>query len=250
MAGEHRMNTPEGKRLLAALRGADYAHAGEETAIELALADWHKSSRRRILDAGCGRGGTAHYLQSHGWGLVTGVDRDSTSIDHARKNYPHLAFAAADLTDAQSLPDGPFDGITMFNVLYAISDQAAALKALRTVAATGAQLMIFDYTGTAGYSKAISSLHPEFGLWHPPVPAKMSATLQAVGWHLVTTHSLNREYERWYADLVSRFTTREAALASVADEATIAYARGFYANLLHLIREGALGGAIFHAEAA
>lgn len=244
------MNTPEGKRLLAALRGADYAHAGEETAIELALAEWPKNSRRRILDAGCGRGGTAHFLRTHGWGLVTGVDRDSDSIDHAREKYPEVTFATADLTDARSLPDGPFDGITMFNVLYAISDQAAALKALRTVAAPGAQLMIFDYTGTGGYEKAVASLHPEFALWHPPIMAKMSATLQAAGWDLVTTHSLNREYERWYADLVSRFTTRQTALASVADEATIAYAKGFYANLLHLIREGALGGAIFHAEAA
>lgn len=244
------MNTPEGKRLLAALRGADYAHAGEETAIEMALADWPKTSRRRILDAGCGRGGTAHFLQTKGWGIVTGVDRDASSIDHAREKYPEVTFATADLTDAQTLPDGPFDGITMFNVLYAISDQAAALKALRSVAAPGAQFMIFDYTDSVGYSKAIASLHAEFGLWHPPVIAKMSAMLQAAGWHLVTTHSLNREYERWYADLVSRFTTRQAALATVADDATIAYAKGFYANLLHLIREGALGGAIFHAEAA
>lgn len=244
------MNTPEGKRLLSALRGADYAHAGEETAIELALADWPKSPRRRILDAGCGRGGTAHFLQSHGWGLVTGVDRDSASIDHAREKYPETTFATADLTDAPSLPDGPFDGITMFNVLYAISDQAAALKSLRTVAAPSARLMIFDYTGTSGYAKAIASLHSEFGLWHPPVPATISSTLRAAGWHLVATHSLNRKYERWYADLVSRFTTRQAMLASVADEATIAYAKGFYANLLHLIREGVLGGAIFHAEAA
>ncbi len=244
------MNTPEGKRLLSALRGADYAHAGEETAIEMALANWPKSSRRRILDGGCGRGGTAHFLQTHGWGLVTGVDRDADSVAHARENYPEVTFATADLMDAQSLPDGPFDGITMFNVLYAISDQAAALKALRTVAATGAQLMIFDYTGTSGYEKAVASIHQEFALWHPPVIAKMPAMLQSAGWHLLATHSLNREYERWYADLVSRFTTRQAALAAATDEATIAYAKGFYSNLLHLIRSGAVGGAIFHAEAA
>lgn len=243
------MNTPEGKRLLSALRGADYAHAGEETAIEMALADWPKSSRRRILDAGCGRGGTAHFLQTKGWGIVTGVDRDASSIDHAREEYPEVTFATADLTEALTLPDGPFDGITMFNVLYAIPNQAAALKALRTVAAPGAQLMIFDYTETGGYEKAVASLHPEFALWHPPVMAKMPATLQAAGWRLVTTYSINREYERWYADLVSRFTTRQAVLASVADDTMIAYARGLYANLLHLIREGALGGAIFHAEA-
>ena len=49
---------------------------------------------------------------------------------------------------------------------------------------------------------------------------------------------------------MSRFTTRQTAMASVADEATINYAKGLYSNLLHLIREGALGGAIFHAEAA
>ncbi|MCP4315878.1 MAG: class I SAM-dependent methyltransferase [Hyphomicrobiales bacterium] len=62
------MNSYLGKQLLALVRQGNYAHAGEEEAIELAMADLPKDAGQELLDAGCGRGGTAAYLQAHGWG--------------------------------------------------------------------------------------------------------------------------------------------------------------------------------------
>ena len=53
------MNSFQGKQALALIRGGDYAHAGEEEAIELTLSSVEKNSATQILDAGCGRGGTA-----------------------------------------------------------------------------------------------------------------------------------------------------------------------------------------------
>ena len=47
------MNSYLGKRILALVRDGDYAHAGEEEAIALAMAPLAKDARRRILDAGC-----------------------------------------------------------------------------------------------------------------------------------------------------------------------------------------------------
>ena len=55
------MNSFEGKRILALVRDAAYAHAGEEEAIALALGGIAKEHERRVFDVGCGLGGTAEY---------------------------------------------------------------------------------------------------------------------------------------------------------------------------------------------
>ena len=82
------MNSFEGKRILALIRDGDYAHAGEEEAIERAFRSIPKSADRWMLDVGCGRGGTAEYLRRHGWGHAEGLDRDADSIEYARATYP------------------------------------------------------------------------------------------------------------------------------------------------------------------
>jgi hypothetical protein len=53
-----RLNSYQGKRLLALARGADYAHAGETEAIDLVWSGLPKSRTQNVLDAGFGRGGT------------------------------------------------------------------------------------------------------------------------------------------------------------------------------------------------
>ena len=63
-----RMNSITGKQILALARGGDYAHPGEEEAIELVMAPVAKRPDQVVLDVGCGCGGTAHYLADHGWG--------------------------------------------------------------------------------------------------------------------------------------------------------------------------------------
>jgi len=50
-----RLNSYEGKRLLALARGGDYAHAGETESIDLVWDALPKSPTQSVLDAGCGR---------------------------------------------------------------------------------------------------------------------------------------------------------------------------------------------------
>ena len=74
------MNSFEGKRILALVREGDYAHAGEEEAIERSFRSIPKVSDRWMLDVGCGRGGSADYIRRNGWGHVEGIDRDAESL--------------------------------------------------------------------------------------------------------------------------------------------------------------------------
>src|SRR4051812_38590183 len=113
------MNSFTGKQLLALIRDSDYAHAGEQEAIELTLRKYPKRPEQLLLDVGCGRGGTANYVQAQGWGRVVGVDAEPDSIARAQQVYPAIEFRACDVVDAASVLDGPFDVIYLFNSFYA-----------------------------------------------------------------------------------------------------------------------------------
>jgi len=109
------MNSFQGKQILAMVRHGDFAHAGEEEAIERALREVPKDCDQQILDAGCGRGGTAAYMQYHGWGRVTGIDVEPKSIAHAREAYPELTFVCCDINEVAKHLKRCFDVITLFN---------------------------------------------------------------------------------------------------------------------------------------
>ena len=98
-----------------------------------------KSSDRKILDVGCGLGGTAHYIQQQGWGTVVGFDIEQEAIDYARKHYPDIEFMISDVIDVHTgLNNRQFDVLCLFNVFYAFSDQSRALQALHKVTFTQA----------------------------------------------------------------------------------------------------------------
>ena len=58
-----RMNSPKGKELLAMIRRGDYAHPGEEEAINLVFKHRKPEAGCRILDAGCGREACRRFVQ-------------------------------------------------------------------------------------------------------------------------------------------------------------------------------------------
>ena len=128
-----RMNSPQGKAILAHVRGAAYAHAGEEEAIAVVMAGLPKGSGLRILDAGCGLGGTAHYLQSGGWGTVTGFDIDGTTLLRARELFPDVEFVESDVgrVSQRALGSQRFDLVVCFNSFYAFPNHPEALSQLR-----------------------------------------------------------------------------------------------------------------------
>lgn len=110
--------------MLSLVRDGDYAHAGEEEAIELAMRPIEKRADQIIVDAGCGRGGTASYLQAKGFGKVVGFDIEPASIATARGKYPEVEFYVCDVCDADRTIDAKADVVCMFNAYYCFPDQA------------------------------------------------------------------------------------------------------------------------------
>src|SRR5579885_1084545 len=140
-----KMDEYDGKQFLATIRSADYAHAGEAESIDLVFGMIDSQPSWRILDVGCGRGGTADYVSRHGWGEIAGVDIDEAAIEYARRQYPAHLFSVCDMHSIGERFPGQFDLIYLFNVFYAAQDKQRAVASFRTAAKPDGLLCIFDY---------------------------------------------------------------------------------------------------------
>lgn len=244
-----RMNGPLGKRILALVRDADYAHAGESEAIETVLAPVPRDPARRVLDAGCGRAGTAAYVQANGWGRVSGFDVDGESIAEARTRYPDLDLRVADASSADAAFDGAFDLTFSFNAFYAFPDQAAALRALRRATRPGGVLVLFDYVDRGGFAASELGRRDDTAHWRPLDLAAIRNQLAAAGWRLDDVVALHDAYERWYSELVRRIEVKQSEIVALAGADAYPPVHELYRQMRDAVRDGELGGAAVYATA-
>lgn len=87
-------------------------------------------SRPRILDAGCGTGNNLRHLSA--WGRPVGIDLSDEALRFCRER--GVSAAGASLL-ALPFPDGTFDCVTSFDVIYHrwVSDDAAAVREMARV---------------------------------------------------------------------------------------------------------------------
>lgn len=237
-----RMNSPIGKQILALVREKDHAHAGEEEAIDLIFEGIPKDPNRLLLDVGCGRGGTAHYIQSKGWGRVLGVDIDSDSIEYARKVYPEIEFSVADVLLLSETLSKRFDLIYLLNSFYAFLDQPGALSQLCEISSDKGQLIVFDYVINAGSRESFP-----FSDWNPLDLSIVRDLFSSSNWHITDVKDISELYAKWYRDLVLRIEMKAGEIIDLASEEWFVFVRTFYHNVLASIEKGLLGGAIVYA---
>jgi SAM-dependent methyltransferase len=242
-----RLNSYEGKRLLALARGDDYAHAGETEAIDLVWNALPKNSGQDVLDAGCGRGGTAAYLYRAGWGNVTGIDVEAESIEKARATYPEISFEICPVEQAERIGRGRFDVVCCFNSFYAFADQVTALSALAQTARPGARLAIFDYSDPGSFENSKLAKHAELHRWNPLKLSNIGSLLSDGGWSLEAVFDLTDDYTRWYKNLSARIHDMRSRLIEECGLETWEYAANFYDAMHETLQAGGMGGAIVYA---
>lgn len=241
------MNSYEGMHILALVRDGDYAHAGEEEAIEMAMRHVAKSPDNLIVDAGCGRGGTADYLQSNGWGTVIGFDVETSSIESARGAYPDQEFFVCDVCQVDKATDARPDIICMFNVYYCLPDQSGALRSLLKISGPGTQLVIFDHVDRGGYHEAPLLDAGEPFLRNPPQLPALQVTLEAIGWKVTNVEEIQDSDIRWYTALVSRIEARRDEIIAIATAAGYDHVLHLYRGWLDAALRQKLGAAIVYA---
>jgi SAM-dependent methyltransferase len=243
-----RLNSYEGKRLLALARDGDYAHAGETESIDLVWSALPKNPAQKVLDAGCGRGGTAAYIHRAGWGQVTGFDIEAESIHKAREIYPEVVFDVCSVEKAERIGRAAFDVICCFNSFYAFPDQPAALRALADTAKPGALLAIFDYSDPGNFSQSQLGKHVELLRWHPLNLSSIHSLLSETGWSAESIQDITADYVRWYRIFSDRIRELKPKLIQECGMETWEYASNFYDLMHETLVTGHMGGAIVYAQ--
>jgi SAM-dependent methyltransferase len=172
---------------------------------------------------GCGRGGTASYVQHNGWGKVLGLDIDPKSIGYAKKAYPDVEFMIADAMDFAKGLSRRFDIIYLFNTFYAFSDHRHVLGQLRESSHGSGALLIFDYLLKSG-----SRGEFPFKEWNPLDFSSIKNIFSASGWRVIRMDDISALYGRWYRELVSRIETNFGSIIAFAGNEWFDFVRLFY----------------------
>ncbi len=243
------MNNATGKRLLALVREADYAHPGEVAANELLFVGMRPDPGRRILDAGCGGAGTASWVRGRGFGAVTGIEIDAATARLARERHPEVTVVEGDLRRATEVLDGPFALIYSMTAIYAAHDQDDVFRELGALAAPGAELRLLEYADPEGRFAETASSNPSRGWWRPLAPRDLPDILAAAGWTSVQVRDLHPEFVHWYGDLCSRIARKRDEIVRDFGREWYDFVASEYAGILGLVRERALGGVLVTARA-
>lgn len=94
----------------------------------------------RVLDVGCGAGGTAGPLRAAGAERLVGIELDADAAERARARFDAVLVGRAE--DALAGLDERFDTILCYDLLEHLPDPASFLRALDGVAAQGARLHV------------------------------------------------------------------------------------------------------------
>lgn len=240
------------KKLLAAVRSGNYAHAGEEEAIEITFQSIPKKADQILLDVGCGLGGTAEYLRKNGWGNVVGVDIDSAAIEFIRKNYPQISAHVGDASKVDRLfSRGTFDTVFSLNAFFTFDDQETTLKALYQVCKTGGNLVLFDYSTSSDGQMIHPFINPrtKYTMGFYPLHTKKIVTLlENTGWQHQQTVDLTPQYLRWYQELTSKMDAKKTDLVAEFGAETFDDLYEGYSLFLDQLNKGLLGGTVVLAS--
>jgi SAM-dependent methyltransferase len=151
--------------------------------------------RGRVLDAGCGLGGTMLDLASRGPALFVGVTLSEQQAAIARR-----AVTRAGLDDRIEVrvgsydapPQGPFDGIVAIESLAHAHDPAATIATLAACLAPGGWLAVVDDMPPAD-ARGTAELETFKAGWRLPVllsAAELVAALERSGLQLASTQDL------------------------------------------------------------
>ncbi len=127
----------------------DEFHVGGRPATADLVAHLGATSDSRLLDVGCGIGGTARFIASTTGGHVTGIDLTPEYIDVARtlSDWTSLDglsdFEVASALD-MAFDDGSFDGATQLHVGMNIADKASLFREVHRVLRPGARFALYD----------------------------------------------------------------------------------------------------------
>jgi ubiquinone/menaquinone biosynthesis C-methylase UbiE len=159
---------------------------------QLQLGGWE-----RVLDVGCGMGGTVGYLSRMGYEAV-GIDHDAAMVSACRSQHPGSVFLTA---SAAALPftDHAFDVVLMECVLSLCHDRLAVLREAGRVLRTAGSLILADlYNRTPFHTyRASETQRPALSF-----ETEIGRVLRATGFQIVAFMDRSRDLAEYVAAAV------------------------------------------------
>ena len=230
-AGLQQLGKSPGSVTIEDLAAVDEFHIGGRQASEDLLAQLGLSAADRVLDIGCGLGGTARLLASRYRCRVSGVDRTAEYVATASALCAWTGLSGqAEFcqADASRLPFGAdaFDAACMLHVGMNIDDKAALWSEVHRVLRSGARFGIYDVMRIAEGSLAY------------PVPWAADAAAS----HLHSPQAYRQTLQECGFSVVAERNRRDFALAFFSRmRAQLAAAGGPPALGLHLLMGASTG---------
>ena len=144
----------------------------------------------RVLDVGCGSGGTAPSLHAAGASWISGIELDPGAATAAAGAYDEVRAGAVE--QELGAVSGPFDTFLLYDVLEHLVDPWELLRRLHAVAAPGARVHVsvpnarhwtllrdLALRGTFGYTPAE---HRDVTHLRWFTPRDLRALLETTGW--------------------------------------------------------------------
>lgn len=134
---------------LPALAAVEEFHIGGRAATAALVEQLGLEPGMRVLDVGCGIGGTARYLASTYGVEVLGVDLTPDFVETATELTRRVGLAGQvsfRVGDASALdvPAGSFDRVVMLHVGMNVADKPALIRGLARMLAPGGMLAVYD----------------------------------------------------------------------------------------------------------
>ncbi|AUR52798.1 class I SAM-dependent methyltransferase [Aquella oligotrophica] len=245
---EKSYNNYQGKLLLAEVRdNQDFAHPGEEEAIELLLKQLSFRSYSTILEAGAGLGATldimAKSLRCH---EVVGTDIDSTSVSHARSKYPNYKWICCDTQSLSHHVTTGYDLIYLFNAFYCIPDQKKALLEINKLLKFSGVLAISDY-----YDRRTSIsqhfLNPFATAMFKPLGVKIISDIKQQ-FNVLKELDISDYYAQWYSQFLKKMLDKRPIIIKKFGTKLFDEFFNKYDLMLEDILSKKLGGIIIIAE--
>ncbi|WP_299078447.1 methyltransferase domain-containing protein [uncultured Ruegeria sp.] len=137
---------------VADLKAGDEFHTGGVAATDHLFAQLAPTHATRVLDIGCGIGGTSRYVVDHYDSKVTGVDLTPEFVETAIALSDlvglsqKMSFQVGSALDLP-VPDAGFDLAVMLHVGMNIDDKAGLFSEVARALATGGTFALFDVMG-------------------------------------------------------------------------------------------------------